>query len=522
MKKQFFIALVLIFIFNAAAAQEVNVNMGPEFMAAKRSTLSGIIGYDQTGYYVLQSKLRGLNPQTMLAHFDNQLSLTKQVELSPSYEGKELIVESIVYMDGKIYLFTSFKNHKLGKKFLFYQTVNKSTLTPNNDLKKIEEIELNKSKDGDYWFTTSKDTSKILCIKNLPNDKDEPESFGIKVFDSKMQLLWEKSVELPYAEKLFDISKYIMSNEGHVYILGRLYEGKAKETRKGKVNYQYKIFAYNRDKSEKEITVSLGDKYITDLQMGISDAGEFICSGFYSNMGTHSIDGTYFLKIDPKNNKVLSRHAKEFPTDFLTQYVTEKEAKKIEKQEQKGKDFELYEYDLDELIVREDGGAYLIGEQYYVRVVTTTYSTGNGGYSTRTTYYYNYHDIIVISFNRDGSIEWCEKVPKRQVSTNDGGFYSSYVRALYNDRLYFIFNDHIDNLQSWSTGKLKNYTAGQNGVVTLVSLTREGKQNRTMLYKAKDIETITVPKVCEQISKNELIIYGQKKKTHQFSRVVFK
>src|SRR5690606_15582769 len=155
---------------------------------------------------------------------------------------------------------------------------------------------------------------------------------------------------------------------------------------------------------------------------------------------------------------------------FLTQYKSEKETKKIEKKQEQGKDIEMYQFDLDELIIREDGGAYLIGEQYYVRIVTTTTTTSNGGTITRTNYYYNYHDIIVTSFRPDGSIEWWEKIPKRQVSANDGGFYSSYVRAIHNDRLHFIFNDNVENLDTWMTGKLKNYTAGEKGVVTLVSL----------------------------------------------------
>ena len=38
--------------------------------------------------------------------------------------------------------------------------------------------------------------------------------------------------------------------------------------------------------------------------------------------------------------------------------------------------------------VKEDGGAILIGEQYFVRIVTTTTTTANGGTSTSTTYYY--------------------------------------------------------------------------------------------------------------------------------------
>lgn len=515
------ISISLSFVF-FLSGQDVKVHLGPDFKTSKRSTLAGVIGADESGYYVLQTQAKGFRVQSLIAHFNTDLTMTQQKLLEPMYEKKDLDYEGMYYLNNKIYLFTSFKNKKTDKKFLFYQTVDKKTLTPNADLKKIAELDFkNNFNSGSFFLTTSKDSSKIMLVKNLPYEKDAAEKFEVKVFDNSMNQLWEEEVVLPYEEKLFAVSRYSLANNGDVYILGRLYDEKVKERRRGNVNYSYKILAYKDGKAVKEFNVSLADKFITDLQLAVSDKGELICSGFFSEKGTYSIAGTYFIKIDASSKQIISQHYKEFPKDFLTQYVTERQAKKIDKKVAKGKDVELYEFDLDELIIREDGGAYLIGEQYYVVVTTTTTTDANGNMSTRTTYHYHYHDIIVISFDEEGAIQWWEKIPKRQVSTNDGGFYSSYVRAIYDDELFFFFNDHIDNLDTWETGKFKNYTAGKNGIVTMVKLDKAGKQSRQMLYKTKDIESITVPKVCQQISKNEMIVYSQKKKVHQFSKVVF-
>ncbi len=41
------------------------------------------------------------------------------------------------------------------------------------------------------------------------------------------------------------------------------------------------------------------------------------------------------------------------------------------------------------------------------------------------------------------------------------------------------------------------------------------------IFNNKDVEVITVPKVCEQISNTEVVLFGQRKKMQQFGRLSF-
>jgi hypothetical protein len=182
------------------------------------------------------------------------------------------------------------------------------------------------------------------------------------------------------------------------------------------------------------------------MQIAINDERDIICGGFYSEKGTFSIKGSYFLKIDGQTQEIKAKSFKEFGIDFITQHMTQRQEKKAKKKAAKGKNIELYEYDLDNIILRDDGGAYLIGEQFFVKVVTRTTTGSNGHTSTSTTTYYYFNDILVINMSPSGEIEWTEKIPKRQRTTNDGGFFSSYALSVVKDKLYFVFNDHPKNL----------------------------------------------------------------------------
>ncbi|MDH5381306.1 MAG: hypothetical protein OEW75_10665 [Cyclobacteriaceae bacterium] len=456
-----------------------------------------------------------------LEHYDNKLKQIKSVELDLSSNNARRTYEFIIELNNTLFLYSSFKNQKDKKNYLFVQTINKTNLKLNDDLKKIAEIDYsNNSKNnaGNYNFKLSRKKSKVLIYYNLPFDKKENERFGLHVFDSKMNQLWEKEIILPYEEKLFSVEDYDVDSNGNVHLLGIVYDEKVKVSRKGKPNYKYHILSYHNSGNDlREYTANIGGKFLTDMQIAINDNNDIICAGFYSNEGTVSIMGSYFLKIDFKTREVITKSFKEFDLDFITQNFTERQEERAKKRADKGHNVEMYQFDLDDIILKDDGGAVLIGEQYYVRTVTT--QTGNG--TTTTTYNYFFNDIIAVSMNPDGSIDWAKKIPKRQITSNDGGFYSSYYLAVYKDRLNFIFNDNIRNISDPDPTRVWPFT-GRKGIVVMVELNSRGEMTKQPLFASKEMGTIIRPVVAEQISQNEVILFGQWKKNQRFARVLFK
>lgn len=522
MKKLFY---ALMFIQVCASAQApLNVKWGKEFNAPRNSTVADIIGYDASGFYVLKSKFAAFSNSTLeLDKFDNNLNPSKSIELELSEGGKRTNLEHIVHLDGQLLMFTSFPDQRTKINALYVQPVNKQTLLPSNTNKvKIAEINYegnSKRNSGSFSFRLSQDSSKVLIFYSLPYDYREPEKFGFLVMDKEMNQLWQQNVTLPYRDDLFDVESFKVDNYGNVYLLGLLYKDVRRAKRKGEANYQYKVLSYtDQGATAREYSVSLPDKFLTDMQIGIRSNKDIVCSGFYSDQGKLSIRGTFFLSIDAETKEIKTKSFKEFDIDFITQNMTERQAEKAKRKEERGQEQELYEYDLDKLIVRSDGGALLIGEQFFINTVTTT-TYFNRMPMTRTVTHYYYNDIIMVSIRPDGTIDWAVKIPKRQHSVDDGGFYSSYAMAINRDKIYFVFNDNPNNLDYSGVGRVSQ-TPSRNQVVTVVSVNPRGEMKRQILGAGAG-EVIIRPKVCEQISYSEMLLFGQRRRTQQFGRITF-
>lgn len=505
-------------LFSQTKSKKVDISWGEEQKTSKKLTLNDLIGFDESGIYALKTK----GSKYYLEHYNNKLNISNTVELDLEREKQENTFEFILQWNNRLLLFSSYPDKSTKKNHLYVQSIDKQSLSLNNDIKKISEIDFEgrrRSQSGSFNYSISNDSSKLLIYYSLPYRKNKNEEFGFHVFDKNMEQIWEKQINLPYEEGLFKIEEYTISNTGDVYVLGVAYKEKRVSKRHGQPNYNYQILSYSDKGSNfKNIDVELEGKFLTDMQIAINEKDEIICAGFYSTEGTYSIKGSFFLKVDAVNKKVKHSNFKEFDMDFLTQNLSEKAAKKVAKKKKKGKDVELYEYDLDRIVLREDGGAVLIGEQFYINVVTTTNS--NGG--TTTTYYYNYNDIIAINISPEGNIEWATKIPKRQVTSNDGGFYSSYTLAVVDDKLYFVFNDNGKNLfYKGGSDKLYNFTKNKESLVTLVEVDSNGNQSREALFSVRDADILMRPKVSEQVQENELILFGQRKKVQKFARLTF-
>ena len=514
--------------FSQAKSKKVDIFWGPEQKTARQSTLSDIIGYDETGIYALKTTAKGVfnaGSSFVLEHYSNEMKRTKSERLELVEQGRSKKLEFITQFNDQLRVFSSFPNQKLKKNILYVQSINKRTLQLRSDLQKIGEIDYagnSKRNAGGYDFVISRRGAKMLVYYNLPYERGQNEKFGFHMLDQDLNPIWEKQVTLPYKDELFVVEDYQVDDQGNVYLLGVVYKNKRKSKRNGLPNYQYRILAYTKNGTElNQYPIEIKEKFLTDMKIAVNEEGNIICGGFYSEVGTFSINGSYFLKVDGETKAILSKSFKEFGIDFITQNMTEKEERKTMKKERKGKDTELFNYDLNEIIIQEDGGAIFIGEQYFVKELNYPNPDPFGGLSYVTDYQYYYNDIIVVKVSPDGQLEWTEKIPKKQRTLNDNGFYSSYALSVVGDKLYFVFNDHPKNLFYKGSGKVHYFNKNREALVVLVEVDKEGKQTREALFSAKRSETLTRPLVCEQIATDELVLFCQRKKAHQFARVIF-
>lgn len=482
-------------------------------------------------YFAYKIERKGLFSPIVpfLEKYDSDLNYLNNSVLPKKGFPDGRLYEGILDVDDKVYIFSSKLDKATNSKTIFFQTLNPESNKLNNDITKITSIKADKkAKRISYDIYRSEDEKKMLVIVHYPffTMKETREAFGMFVFDGDMKKVWEiEKYEMKYTDKEFSIDQFIVSTEGNVYMMGSKWVKRSeakKTTKKGKAHDAFELTTFTENgKTIRSFPISFEGHFINDFDMTVNKEGNLAGAGFYSKSNAGFGDGAFIFAINPEDGELVAFKNKEFSVEFLKEGKKLAYQKKIDKKSKKGKDLELPNLEVREIVPCEDGSYRLIGEQY--RFYTTTHFDSNG--NVRTTNHYVYGDIVVVHIDADQEITWISKIPKYQHSTNDGGFFSSYALCEYKGKMVFIFNDHIDNLIAFKEKKgYKNYTLKKKkGAVVGASVSRDGKTERELIYSLEEDQAYLRPKAGMQITDNELVVFARlKKKGYKIGRITLK
>lgn len=506
----------------------------------KKATYSEFIGENEEGVFVtkttLKRELRGNQAFPVLEVYDKNFNLVKSQDLEVK-EGKgKIIYENTVLMEGNLYLFYSIVYVWNRTVMLMVQPLDITTLNPVGEPKKAVETEFSifiKRDDlPDFEFDFSDDNSSLLVsfIEQVGGNKNQ--KVHLYAFNGHLEQAWGKVIELPYQAKMFEMVSRSIDNQGNVYLLGSKYLEGNREKKNGKPNYDYVLMGYSPGGTPSfSHNIVSKDKFFRDMRVAVTPKSEIICTGYYSKDGTYSIAGAYYLKLDKKTGSALNESYNDFTLDFLTQNLDTKDVKKTAKRTKKGKSNQDFTFRLNDLVVREDGGTTLVGEQRkYTTITTTTPAQPNS--STFKTYfettsssnYYSYEDIIVVHLSSEGNLNWAEKIAKKQNTAGDFGLFSSYVMAVEDDRLHFIFNENRQNRHFNGKGALANFNprkSKKNAALALVTLDAQGNKSKRHLAQPSGSTVFIKSSTSRQFSQESLFLFGQYKKDFRLARMEF-
>lgn len=518
-------AVLMCLWWTTSTAQTPAVNWGDEFKFEKRLKISGMLS-DSTFFYVVKKKTsyKGDEPDLLLERFrsDNvKLDVKMPIHL-PLIEGKGSAYFDLLMINNRLWLFLESvgKQGKSGK--LYAAEINMDTDSVYAPVL-VDDFGTVYPR-GEFQLVESWDGKSILILHNHPFEKYNNEKFSYKVFNGKMEKIWAKEIELPYKDRFFKMSHHLLDQHGNVHMISSVHEERSKENNRenGVANNQYNLLSYYpKENLLKEFEISLGDKWVSALTFDMAPDGSLVIAGFYGNSADFSLGGTFYLRMDPISRKIIHSNLKAFEKDFLREFLPEKKVKKGSG---------LSDFYFDHLIVREDGSAVLVAEQYYMHVVYTyndPYMNGMYGYNSwnyspyyrnNYNYQYYYNDLIVVSISARGEIEWAKKIPKRQMSSNDGGYYSSYSLAFNERYVYVLFNDNPRNTPEYRSrySDLYAMTKPSKSTAMLVTMDREGKFVYSGLFSQKDMNLILRPKMHYQNTKEQLVIFSQRGTRYKF------
>lgn len=506
-------------------AAPVDLDWGDKFVETFNTRIKKIItNTPDGGIYALRTKNKNiltLKEAYWIEKYDSDMNLTKSVELPLKYKKKVREFNDVIYQNNQLWFLTSYNNVAKKKYYLFGQRIDER-LNVDDKIILLAEIDSKRHNRKSLFDThTSRDSTKLLVYNNLAYQARKPEKFAFRVYDKNMNKLWEKDVTLPYNDDVFAIKDYRVDNKGNVYILGNIKDKKLFPNQK-ELAGNYIIIAYtNKGNTVKEYEISLQDnqKIITELTFRVNNKQELIIAGFYSEHAFDKAKGTCYLRIDTETQAILKKETKEFDFAFLTENMSKHQVNRAENARRKGntrREAELYRFSLDDLILRSDGGSVLIAEQAYIEK-----ETNSNGRNISTRYHYYNNDIIVVNISPDGSIDWSSRIEKRQHTINDSGYFSSYAMAITKNKLYFVYNENPKNLLENNYREPRSFN-GSWSVIALAEIDMKGEVEVYSIESNKKLGIISRPKVCAQVSKDKMAIYGEKKSKYRFGLLRFK
>ncbi|MFM2207393.1 MAG: hypothetical protein RL213_1368 [Bacteroidota bacterium] len=282
----------------------------------------------------------------------------------------------------------------------------------------------------------SKDRSKIALTYRKTASDDTSQTLCAIVLDTALQRIYRKEWTMDAPIRRFSPTHFLLTNEGGFFLLGVIYLTDKRVKEPGE---SYFLLSGYDPGAEKVINrdIRLENKFLTNVSAAVDAQNRrIVVAGFYSELGMLASAGVFYYGLDQDSLTETEVYWAPFTQDLLTKAITDRGDPKKK---------ELFNYYVDRLILRKDGGAAIVAESY-VETTRTFWDYYTQSAITHT--YYRYGNIILASVNPSGGMLWNRLLQKEQNSTDDGGYESSYCSLVSGGKVYTIFNKYIDRRSS--------------------------------------------------------------------------
>lgn len=479
-------------------AQLTEPVIGVEYNTTRKENFSGFIGENTTSIFSMDYLYLSRKKQELNIRKFHKTSLelveTRNLYVAPEGDFYSEPKEAYFFND-KIYLFTTLFGEKGNANLLelkiFNSAFEKISQGIVDTLDLDEEIFIQDSYEGDQF---------IIGRYNKFSSLTEQKIFLTKV-DRSGIVEWRESVKSPMALQNLSIEEIQFSNSSPVYVLCNYafdLKNRNAVSDQDLLNNKYAIWAYDPQKHFlKEFELRIKGKWINGIRLGINSEDRLLVSGFMNESKNYSINGVFSLLVSDQLEVINSTFQK-FGDDTRKKFIEEKNLSKRK---------ELEDYILNDMLIMDDDSYFLLGECYY-KFVERNYDPRTN--ITSTTENFNYNSIIVSYFDKDGNLQWTERVPKFQNSTNDYGYFASYSTMNIDTGVYVFFNDNDKNNEVGLTDYFgyKGLYNNRRAQITAVGISKKGVVERRPLIESSN-SFILRAKQCHQISPKTMYLLGE-------------
>ncbi len=466
--------LILLFSLSISSQAQLNINFA-EIIKPKGHFYS-FYPISENDFYTTRGVGFGGGTTELVRHSNYQEVASNKMKMTVGDGFARWTASSMI--DKKVVVFFSDKGAEgeVKTNSLYLQKYNEACL-PDGAPQLLSKIEVQKTwrKAGSFSVLPSSN-NEFYCIEyEIPGDKDANDRFLYKIFSKNFDLVSEGEYQVPYESRVSSISRRYLSNTGDYFLSCNVYDLGDKKRVKDVASLDKVVLLHIKKDGIEEMEMELDGRRSMEMNYSSDGNGIMTFTGLYGDKKERGIKGIFYFRYDFKNKKEIDSGFEPFTKDFITSDWSDKQKEKAQKKEDKGKAApQLYNYEVRGLMTQADGSIVGLMEKYWVQVITTTDpKTG----ATSTTYVYHYEDLITYKIQANGTFEWVKKIPKKQISRNDGGFLSSVSSFMKDDKMIIIFNDNMKNYD------LKGDYNGERFVCNY------GKKTSTVAYAEVDIAT---------------------------------
>ncbi len=322
-----------------------------------------------------------------------------------------------------------------------------------------------------------------FLIQKKVKDSVDYEKIECLLIDRNLKKLGEKTFDF---EDNWRYVETVMREDGTFYLV----RGKVKRSffSDGDLFSEVLITECNLEKEEEKTVQLQEEKHLFNGFQTEWDAinEHLVMSGFYSDRQESEVHGFLYIFIDFEENKPSRKVFTPFSEEI------------IKKMARKGwfnspKDHVQY-VEIRKLVLRSDGGALLVGEAHSKispnndmrpPIFDSRMSTRN-----QVMIQYFYDDVVLISINPDGQMDWGQVVKKQQYSENDRGYFLSIGFMNRREKMHILFNETMTKSNKLNDCRIDS----------------EGEYRIRSIFDANAYQLNLAPRYAEQLSANEVII----------------
>ena len=462
------ISLFLVFVIAfALEVKSQNLQWSNPIKLKGPAVFTKVLGENEHGVFIMRYRNRFYSKNIILEKYSHLLALKegKSVELRNARLMKVILSDKGILLIKSKYMKSRKQNDLIGQWYDFnLKAVSSPKVIASTDSKEFGDR-------GNYRLRASDDRKTISLLYTDETDTGNI-VFHHRLLNDKLETLSSKDVELPYANDLFNINDFMVTNSGVVDFVCAIVDKKRKRI----LSTEARLFRIENDQVSDYIISK--DRVIKTSKLVYDRPNDrATLTGFFGSQAEYGIEGSFFYHVDSSNKPQMI--SGRFGNSFISAVNINRKA-----EEKLAEGFEILK-----AVPRSDGGILLIAEQKDIATEDDIIMV-NGIPQSTSKNIFNFNELLLINYDSAGFMDWYKVVTKNQTTVNDGGYFSSVVIYVGEKYIQLLYNDQLR-----STGDVMKYTLYNNG-----------REESSKLLKTQMESVAVVPSESAQVASNKIII----------------